>query len=300
MCSFPEFNSYSDNDIPVLPIKNNHSININSYFFENNQNTNHTNQLQDFDISDLSLLNNPPSFPENTFNSILEDENNDELNDENNNRYIYISPQKKKKKIFFTKKEIKKILGRKKKYIPYKGHNGKSRRDLILQKIKIKFLTSLINYINNKIIKLYIHKKYLLKKINSPFIQSNVKIVKEYLNKKIIEIYSDKLSKKYKSQKLGNFSNKKIINDIIEENKALELIDIFINKTLQDMYEIYISNNISDFCLKNDIEKLSKKNEYEQNYLNEYEKKAKHFISIIQNINSRNTKKKNKNNKLIC
>ena len=299
MCSFPEFNSYSDNDIPVLPIKNNHSININSYFFENNQNTNHTNQLQDFDFndfSDFSLLNNPPSFPENTFNSILEDENNDELNDENNNRYIYISPQKKKKKIFYTKKEVKKILGRKKKYTPYKGHNGKSRRDLIFQKIKIKFLTSLINYINNKIIKLYTHKKYLLKNINSPFIQSNVKIVKEYLNKKIIEIYSDKLSKKYKSQKLGNFSNKKIINDIIEENKAFELIDIFINKTLKDMYEIYISNNVSDFCLKNDIEKLSKKNEYDQNYLNEYEKKAKHFISIIQNINSKKTKKKNKNN----
>ena len=61
MCSFPEFNSYSDNDIPVLLIKNNHSININSYFFENNQNTNHTNQLQDFDFndfSDFSLLNN--------------------------------------------------------------------------------------------------------------------------------------------------------------------------------------------------------------------------------------------------
>ena len=58
------------------------------------------------------------------------------------------------------------------------------------------------------------------------------------------------------------------------------------------MYEIYISNNISDFCLKNDIEKLSKKNEYDQDYLNEYEKKAKHFISIIQNINSKNTKKK--------
>ena len=102
MCSFPEFNSYSDNNIPVLSIKNNHSININSYFFENNQNTNHTNQLQDFDFSDFSLLNinNPPSFSENTFNSILEDENNDELNDENNNRNIYISPQKEKKENF--------------------------------------------------------------------------------------------------------------------------------------------------------------------------------------------------------
>ena len=60
------------------------------------------------------------------------------------------------------------------------------------------------------------------------------------------------------------------------------------------MYEIYISNSIDNFCLKNDIEKLSKKNEYEQEYLKDYETKAKNFVSIIQGKKSskKNIKKK--------
>ena len=286
MCSFPELNSYSESDIAFLLIKNNHSNNIDSYFIDNYPNTNYTNQLKD-DFSDFNQ-----SFPENAFNSIFSKSDNNELNDENNNEYIYLSPKKEKKKIFYTKREIKK--GRKIKCIKYIGDNGKSRQDLIRTKIKIKFLNSLLNYINNKIILFYTSKKYLLKSINSPFIKDTLDTVKECLDKKIIEIFSCELSKKYNLKKLENFSNKKIINKIIKENKALELIDIFINKSLKDMYEIYISNSIDNFCLKNDIEKLSKKNEYEQEYLKDYETKAKNFVSIIQGKNSRkkNIKKK--------
>ena len=286
MCSFPELNSYSESDIAFLLIKNNHSNNIDSYFIDNYPNTNYTNQLKD-DFSDFNQ-----SFPENAFNSIFSKSDNNELNDENNNEYIYLSPKKEKKKIFYTKIEIKK--GRKKKYLKYIGNNGKSRQDLIITKIKIKFLNSLLNYINNKIILFYTSKKYLLKSINSPFTKDTLEKVKECLVKKIIEIFSCELSKKYNLKKLENFSNKKIINKIIKENKALELIDIFINKSLKDMYEIYISNSIDNFCLKNDIEKLSKKNEYEQEYLKDYETKAKNFVSIIQGKNSRkkNIKKK--------
>ena len=286
MCSFPELNSYSESDIAFLLIKNNHSNDINPYFIDNYPNTNSTNQLKD-DFSDFNQ-----SFPENAFNSIFSKSDNNELNDENNNEYIYLSPKKEKKKIFYTKRETKK--GRKIKCIKYIGDNGKSRQDLIRTKIKIKFLNSLLNYINNKIILFYNHKKYLLKSINSPFIKDTLDTVKECLDKKIIEIFSCELSKKYNLKKLENFSNKKIINKIIKENKALELIDIFINKSLKDMYEIYISNSIDNFCLKNDIEKLSKKNEYEQEYLKDYETKAKNFVSIIQGKNSRkkNIKKK--------
>ena len=286
MCSFPELNSYSENDFAFLLIKNNHSNDINPYFIENYPNTNYTNQLKD-DFSDFNQ-----SFPENAFNSIFSKSDNNELNNENNNEYIYLSPKKEKKKIFYTKRETKK--GRKIKCIKYIGDNGKSRQDLIRTKIKIKFLNSLLNYINNKIILFYNHKKYLLKSINSPFIKDTLDTVKECLDKKIIEIFSCELSKKYNLKKLENFSNKKIINKIIKENKALELIDIFINKSLKDMYEIYISNSIDNFCLKNDIEKLSKKNEYEQEYLKDYETKAKNFVSIIQGKNSRkkNIKKK--------
>ena len=286
MCSFPELNSYSESDIAFLLIKNNHSNDINPYFIENYPNTNYTNQLKD-DFSDFNQ-----SFTENAFNSIFSKSDNNELNDENNNEYIYLSPKKEKKKIFYTKRETKK--GRKIKCIKYIGDNGKSRQDLIRTKIKIKFLNSLLNYINNKIILFYNHKKYLLKSINSPFIKDTLDTVKECLDKKIIEIFSCELSKKYNLKKLENFSNKKIINKIIKENKALELIDIFINKSLKDMYEIYISNSIDNFCLKNDIEKLSKKNEYEQEYLKDYETKAKNFVSIIQGKNSRkkNIKKK--------
>ena len=276
MCSFPELNSYSKN----------HSNDINPYFIENYPNTNYTNQLKD-DFSDFNQ-----SFQENVFNSIFSKSDNNELNDVNNNEYIYLSPKKEKKKIFYTKRETKK--GRKIKCIKYIGDNGKSRQDLIRTKIKIKFLNSLLNYINNKIILFYNHKKYLLKSINSPFIKETLDTVKECLDKKIIEIFSCELSKKYNLKKLENFSNKKIINKIIKENKALELIDIFINKSLKDMYEIYISNSIDNFCLKNDIEKLSKKNEYEQEYLKDYETKAKNFVSIIQGKKSskKNIKKK--------
>ena len=286
MCSFPELNSYSESDIAFLLIKNNHSNNIDSYFIDNYPNTNYTNQLKD-DFSDFNQ-----SFTENAFNSIFSKSDNNELNDENNNEYIYLSPKKEKKKIFYTKRETKK--GRKIKCIKYIGDNGKSRQDLIRTKIKIKFLNSLLNYINNKIILFYNHKKYLLKSINSPFIKDTLDKVKECLDKKIMEIFSCELSKKHNLKKLEKFYNKKIINKIIKENKALELIDIFINKTLKDMYEIYISNSIDNFCLKNDIEKLSKKNEYEQEYLKDYETKAKNFVSIIQGKNSRkkNIKKK--------
>ena len=287
MCSFPELNSYSESDIAFLLIKNNHSNNIDSYFIDNYPNTNYTNQLKD-DFSDFNQ-----SFPENAFNSIFSKSDNNELNDENNNEYIYLSPKKEKKKIFYTKRETKK--GRKIKCIKYIGDNGKSRKDLIITKIKRKFLNSLLNYINNKIILFYTSKKYLLKSINSPFIKDTLDKVKECLDKKIIEIFSCELSKKYNLKKLENFSNKKIINKIIKENKALELIDIFTNKTLKDMYEIYISNSIDNFCLKNDIEKLSKKNEYEQEYLKDYETKAKNFVSIIQ---GKKSKKKNIKKKL--
>ena len=286
MYSFLELNSYSENDIAFLLIKNNHSNDINPYFIENYPNTNYTNQLKD-DFSDFNQ-----SFPENAFNSIFSKSDNNELNDENNDEYIYLSPKKEKKKIFYTKREIKK--GRKIKCIKYIGDNGKSRQDLIRTKIKIKFLNSLLNYINNKIILFYTSKKYLLKSINSPFIKETLDTVKECLDKKIIEIFSCELSKKYNLKKLENFSNKKIINKIIKENKALELIDIFINKSLKDMYEIYISNSIDNFCLKNDIEKLSKKNEYEQEYLKDYETKAKNFVSIIQGKKSKNKNIKKK------
>ena len=289
MFKSPEFNFSSDNDISFLYISNNRPYNINSYYIENNQNTNYTNIPQDIDFN---FLNNKGSFLEMSSISNLEESFNDELNDKNINEIIYINQKKEKKDIFFKKEIKKKNLGRKKKYIIYKGTNGKSRNDLIITKIKRKFLQSLFDYINNKIISFYKNKHFLIKRINSPFIKGKTETEKNYLNKKIIEIFCEKLSGKYNLEKLENFSNKKIINEIIKKNEALELIDIFINKNLKDMYEIYISNNISDFCLKNDIEKLSKQNEYDINYLNKYETKAINFISIIQNKNARKIFKK--------
>ena len=191
----------------------------------------------------------------------------------------------KSKKVIFYFKSINKNLGRRKKNRVYssKTVNDKFRENNITPVIKRRLINSSLSYINKKISLYYNEEKekdkYLLKKIKPNFVKAkNKKEERQYLSKKISEIFSDDLSSKYSRFKNEKDFNKKLINKIIKENKAKEVIEIF-NSTLVEMYEKYISNEIADFCLNADLDEIKKKNE--KKYVEEFEEKAKRLIKII-------------------
>ena len=58
------------------------------------------------------------------------------------------------------------------------------------------------------------------------------------------------------------------------------------------MYELYISNTISDFCLKNDFEEISKEYPDDKEFLEEYKETAENMIDRIDKKNQENCPKK--------
>ena len=68
----------------------------------------------------------------------------------------------------------------------------------------------------------------------------------------------------------------------MKKNKAKEVINL-LNKTLKEMYEIYISENdnikIPEYHLENDLIQIEIKNGKE--YAQEYKKKAMNLVQII-------------------
>ena len=191
--------------------------------------------------------------------------------------------KKPKKKIFIFKK-INKYIGRRKRNNPklYKteANHNKYKEDNIVNKIKIYFINSVMAYLNKKYFEyMGMDLKILLAKIKPNFTKVwTKKDNQEYLKKKIKDIFAQSLSNKCK--RYPKNYNYEQIEIIIKNNEAKDIIDI-LNKSVKDMYEIYIDENkkIEEFHLDNDLIQIEKRNGKE--YAKEYKKKALNLINIL-------------------
>lgn len=206
-----------------------------------------------------------------------------------------IKKEKKKQdkgKIFWIEKidKKKKNMGRRKKEKKYKtkaSHN-KFNKDNIVRKIKIHFLNAGIKYINKKYsefqkIKLNRTKQKFLQKLEQKYTDYlTKKEEKIFLSKKLNEILSDTVSKRCKNH--NKDYNKKNIKKLINNGEPKNLIE-FLDKTIEDVYRIYISeekDKIPEFNLENDLTLIEEDiNEKGENYKIKYKEYALDLITIL-------------------
>ena len=218
-----------------------------------------------------------------------------ENSNENYNGAKNIKKAKKKQdksKIFWIEKidKKKKNMGRRKKEKKYKtkaSHN-KFNKDNIVRKIKIHFLNAGIKYINKKYNEF---QKLRLKRTKQKFLQKLEKKYTDYLtkkeekiflSKKLNEILSDTVSKRCKNH--NKDYNKKNIKKLINNGEPKNLIE-FLDKTIEDVYRIYISeekDKIPEFNLENDLTLIEEDiNEKGENYKIKYKEYALDLITIL-------------------
>ena len=206
-----------------------------------------------------------------------------------------IKKEKKKQdkaKIFWIEKidKKKKNMGRRKKEKKYKtkaSHN-KFNKDNIVRKIKIHFLNAGIKYINKKYnefqkLKLKRTKQKFLQKLEQKYTDYlTKKEEKIFLSKKLNEILSDTVSKRCKNH--NKDYNKKNIKKLINNGEPKNLIE-FLDKTIEDVYRIYISeekDKIPEFNLENDLTLIEEDiNEKGENYKIKYKEYALDLITIL-------------------
>jgi len=201
-----------------------------------------------------------------------------------------IKKKQSKGKIFLIEKidRKKKNLGRRKKEKKYRtraSHN-KFNKDNIVRKIKIHFLNAGIKYINKKY-----NEFHCLKRTKQKFLQKlkqkytdylTKKEEKIFLSKKLNEILSDTVSKRCKNH--NKDYNRKNIKKLINNGEPKNLIE-FLDKTIEDVYRIYISeekDKIPEFNLENDLMSIEEDiNEKGENYKIKYKEYALDLISIL-------------------
>ena len=266
-------NNYSEYSAEENKIKAN-----NKYKHENqfhNQNTNST------------TLNK-----KNIEKEILEKKSNTkETNNTNKNLFI-ITIEKKGENKFSNK-------GRRKKDKLYPNEDekkvvhGKFWVDNIIQKVKIHFLSEAREYVNSEY-KIYFQKRYPNGKYQE-LIKMTERNYENYLNNenkkaflliKLSDILSGKVSNRYSKELDKENYNKINIEKLIEEGEPKHLVD-FINKTVEDVYEIYIreeEDKIPEFNFENDLNKIQdEKNGKGESYKEKYKNIAKEFLKIINN-----------------
>ena len=121
--------------------------------------------------------------------------------------------------------------------------------------------------------------KRFLRKIKTDFTKplNNDKIL-EYFPKTLRQLYSSKLSDKFKINKDYNKNN---IDKLYQENKAKDIIELM-NKTLEDVYEKYINKKIPEFNLYNDLNEIKEKENEGNDYIDRYEKIALKLITTYK------------------
>ena len=213
-------------------------------------------------------------------------ENNENNDDENENqRTCFITRSKKTteikiKKEFFIFKKVaknKSKKGRRNSKNPpkFQAKHNKNCSDNLRKKIKRQFIKSTMNYIN-KLYKKYSLKnsqKFLLKIIPdfcaAPIKEDNQK----YFPMTLRQLFSSDLGRKFSIKNKDN--NKNNIKALYQQNKAKEIIEL-LDKTIEEAFEIYISNDISGFSLKHDLKNIEKNEGSE--YANNFEIKAKNLL----------------------
>ena len=204
--------------------------------------------------------------------------------DEKNTCYI---TRKITKQIFMIqkiKKEKIKKKGRRnsKETILFKSKHDKNSSDNMRKKIKRQFIKSTMNYINKLYIK-YLpqrNKKHekLIYKIIPNFCNSSKKEDKEkYLSMTLRELFSSDLGRKFK--KINKDSNKNKIDKLYQKNKPKEIIEL-LNKTIKEVYEIYINNKIPEFSLDNDLKEIEKEKEIDD--ANIFKTRAKKLMENLK------------------
>ena len=190
-----------------------------------------------------------------------------------------------KTKIFDIEKKNKK--GRRKKVDNNRKEikHGKTASDIIKQKIKTRFVKSTMNYLND------LYKKYpsnnkrkakiFLRKIKTDFTKNLKKNrILEYFSKTLRQFYSSNLGGHFK--RVNKDYNKHNIEILIQKNKAKDIIEL-LNKTLEDVYEKYISKEIPEFNLYNDLNEIKEKENEGNDYIDRYEKIALKLITTYKN-----------------
>lgn len=227
---YEQLNNFSLEAKPFLVFSN--------YICENN----------DFNsLSDIDYINNDKEKNDYQIsNNILEEKINADINDKNINKIEDNSTCKKtnletkpkiKSLIFninkINKKEIKKILGRKRKNNKNNkmGKHNKYSPDNIIRKIKVKLLHSILYCLNStfqKEKKISCDNKYsdkIFLKINQNIIKNiNINNMIKLLKSKIKDIFSENISQKYINYPLDY--NKILIKNIYAENIHIKTISI--------------------------------------------------------------------------
>ena len=196
-----------------------------------------------------------------------------------------------KKSLIFDIKKVNKNKGRRKQSHPelYKEDavHTKFREDNIINKIKIYFINSTMSLINKKYSEYLKAKpgKRLLQKIKPNYSKIyKKKETQEFFNKKLSIIFSEELSGRCSTFENKKNYNKIQIDNLIEKNKAKEVINL-LNKRLEEMYEIYITNDtnkkIEGYHLETDLEQIKLKNG--EDYAQMYKETALNLLDIINN-----------------
>lgn len=196
-----------------------------------------------------------------------------------------------KKSLIFDIKKVNKNKGRRKQSHPelYKDEavHTKFREDNVINKIKIYFINSTMSLINKKYSEYLKAKpgKRLLQKIKPNYSKIyKKKETQEFFMKKISEVFSEELSGRCSTFENKKNYNKIQIDTLIEKNKAKDVINL-LNKRLEEMYEIYITNDnnkkIGGYHLENDLEQIKLKNG--EDYAKMYKETAINLLDIINN-----------------
>ena len=196
-----------------------------------------------------------------------------------------------KKSLIFDIKKVNKNKGRRKQSHPelYKEDavHTKFREDNVINKIKIYFINSTMSLINKKYSEYLKAKpgKRLLQKIKPNYSKIyKKKETQEFFNKKLSIIFSEELSGRCSTFENKKNYNKIQIDNLIEKNKAKEVINL-LNKRLEEMYEIYITNDtnkkIEGYHLETDLEQIKLKNG--EDYAQMYKETALNLLDIINN-----------------
>ena len=196
-----------------------------------------------------------------------------------------------KKSLIFDIKKVNKNKGRRKQSHPelYKEDavHTKFREDNVINKIKIYFINSTMSLINKKYSEYLKSKpsKRLLQKIKPNYSKIyKKKETQEFFMKEIKEIFSEELSGRCSTFENKKNYNKIQIDTLIEKNKAKDVINL-LNKRLEEMYEIYITNDknkkIEGYHLENDMEQIKLKNG--EDYAKMYKETAMNLLDIINN-----------------
>lgn len=244
---------------------------------------------------DLSFLNKKKENDEMIKDEIIEEEKNE-------------FDQEIKGEIFEIKKVKKEILkGRNSKFSMVEKKHNKYWQDNLVRKIKTKFFDVLLRYINGSVVeielvnpkknskKILVSKPFLVKINQDTIINTGVEANLELFDSTLRDIFSRDISEKIK--KHGLDKNKKIIENIYQENKQKRTIEI-LNMTFLQSLEHFIGSNYYPELKGleeeyNNVINDLKKQETEE-YILLFKETLKTFYESYKKKRARKTKKKDK------